>query len=1180
VIHGSKKNPKGSAASEKSASKIELSEKTIDSLKKKLEEFKEKHPNNTTVTLNDLKAVYRRGSGAYSKCHRPTITGGVPNSRAAWSFARVNKFLEKAAGHKVKKAYVQDDDLLKYEDGGLIAPNGKPSNLTPEQYKLVRTPEFKAWFGDWENDPENASKVIDDNGEPLVCYHRTDKKFTIFDKEKLGQTSGWATAYFGFYFSNKNERGSYGKKIIKCFLSIKNPYFIETETYSDFDYEYKKFAPSNFKNNDGVFIQVQRLVFDEKADKHFVAFEPEQIKLADGSNTTFDVGNPDIRYEQGGHLRVIGNKFKKKLKIKNLSNPIFRYEEYGITSDDGTVTWYDSNSFTIWIYDDNKAEEKLKSGEYDYFIAPTYVGDDVGAIWNEKEYLNKFKGTKHLVGYIEGKKNTSYENRDKILGVTIGVMTVRPDKRRLGINSLMIKYIRDKFDLQQEQIDFYLPTNEGQSFIRSKKYSQGGLIAPNGNNSNLNTEQYALVRTPEFKAWFGDWENDPKNASKVVDENGEPLVVYHGTGSNFSVFHQNKLIWTTPDVSYINKMKGAIGQKILSLFGNSRKILDLTEIGYKGIDKENLNKVLQTKGIFIEELIATPISFKRPYAFFANGIDGYSISRKIFDYGYDAIYMYVTQEDKAFAFLFNDQIKLADGSNTTFDTGNPDIRYEYGGKTFNDKELLAKWKRGESIGFTGEAHLKAKGLIPRADGSKRKSEKYAEGGTIDEHIKCVNCGWEWETSESDEHDKYVCHKCGFDNTLYYGDIMSKLKKPMSLADIAAKHNMDEFDVELALQKGIVHEMEHTDYEPLAEVIALHHLTERPDYYVKLEEMMPEPAEEPLIALPDSYANESSLRKILNGQGYELMAKPSEDVIEQVIAEEVIEPNPQVNETEQFKEPLSDKYTLWVIGYAERGAGWSFSDLEQAVQYAKNMGVLSNELKNKNRYDIRDSITGQLLMNKSGIKDILSGKKTVQDFVKKFEDGGEVMEFEIENYIAREREEADAILMSHQTKIAKVMICKTKIEVAKKRENEATSGIEKNAWQEMINIWEECFDDVKNNFCIKYDDDYFEEQYKEGGQPSCGCGGFKTVLAKGGLAYGNSHDKGGIPAVVRSTGQKIEFEGGEAVVNKKSMAMGKEVEFEGKRMTPCEVVSKINQMGGGVKFKCEDVEPIIASDGSF
>ena len=42
----------------------------------------------------------------------------------------------------------------------LLAPNGKPSNLNPIQYKLVRTKAFKDWFGDWENDPANASKVI------------------------------------------------------------------------------------------------------------------------------------------------------------------------------------------------------------------------------------------------------------------------------------------------------------------------------------------------------------------------------------------------------------------------------------------------------------------------------------------------------------------------------------------------------------------------------------------------------------------------------------------------------------------------------------------------------------------------------------------------------------------------------------------------------------------------------------------------------------------------------------------------------------------------------------------------------------------------------------------------------------------------------------------------------------
>ena len=71
----------------------------------------------------------------------------------------------------------------------LLAPNGKPSNLTPEQYRLVRTPAFKAWFGDWEKSPKKASKVVDENGEPLVVWHYSDKKFNRFKMLILYNTS-------------------------------------------------------------------------------------------------------------------------------------------------------------------------------------------------------------------------------------------------------------------------------------------------------------------------------------------------------------------------------------------------------------------------------------------------------------------------------------------------------------------------------------------------------------------------------------------------------------------------------------------------------------------------------------------------------------------------------------------------------------------------------------------------------------------------------------------------------------------------------------------------------------------------------------------------------------------------------------------------------------------------------
>ena len=66
----------------------------------------------------------------------------------------------------------------------------------------------------------------------------------------------------------------------------------------------------------------------------------------------------------------------------------------------------------------------------------------------------------------------------------------------------------------------------------------GWMKAPNGRPTNLTERQWVQVRTPAFRAWFGDWEGDPANASKVVDENGEPLVVYHGTETGgFSAFN-------------------------------------------------------------------------------------------------------------------------------------------------------------------------------------------------------------------------------------------------------------------------------------------------------------------------------------------------------------------------------------------------------------------------------------------------------------------------------------------------------------------------------------------------------------------------------------------------------------------------------------------------------------------
>ena len=84
-------------------------------------------------------------------------------------------------------------------------------------------------------------------------------------------------------------------------------------------------------------------------------------------------------------------------------------------------------------------------------------------------------------------------------------------------------------------------SEEGRRQFREVERAYGGREAYEQAKADGKTKltygQWVQVRTPAFLEWFGDWMNDPANASKVVDpETGEPLVVYHGTKGDFDVF--------------------------------------------------------------------------------------------------------------------------------------------------------------------------------------------------------------------------------------------------------------------------------------------------------------------------------------------------------------------------------------------------------------------------------------------------------------------------------------------------------------------------------------------------------------------------------------------------------------------------------------------------------------------
>jgi hypothetical protein len=220
---------------------------------------------------------------------------------------------------------------IRFAEGGtmknqLLAPNGKPSNLTPEQWKLVRTPQFKAWFGFWENEPENASKVVDENGEPLVVYHGTNSEFFYFDKNSESNTHGTSQGFQGFFFTkSKGRSGDYALSkedlkggnaiVISAFLSLKNPNIKDAKNQSWVNVYPEQIDDSFDNGNDGVITYnildgaTSYSYWNNNPDDNYIVFHPNQIKLADGTNTTFDGSNPDIRFAEGGEVN--SNSFMK-----------------------------------------------------------------------------------------------------------------------------------------------------------------------------------------------------------------------------------------------------------------------------------------------------------------------------------------------------------------------------------------------------------------------------------------------------------------------------------------------------------------------------------------------------------------------------------------------------------------------------------------------------------------------------------------------------------------------------------------------------------------------------------------------------------------------------------------------------------------------------------------------------
>ncbi|HHF4046012.1 hypothetical protein MY948_04310 [Haemophilus influenzae] len=313
----------------------------------------------------------------------------------------VAKIKESAVGELNENGDVRfsrNEELTK-EHYNQAKGNGE-TELTFHQWKQVRSPEFKAWFGDWENDPENSSKVVNERtGEPLVAYHGTGSEFNVFDKNKAGAGNDKGLRGKGFYFSpNRTTSESYGEKIIGAYVSLKNPFrpsdFTSAEEVAEHlinklsEQGYEDYTVDPFIFNVGNSFSVRSqyagafssILKDAGYDgilypnrQEIVAFNSNQIKSATDNTGAFSKENDDIRFSRKNnseyqrdlivthnisadgimHANKMGGLPLASVAVAKQSNPLTNF---------GEVTLIGSRDYVDSIVETIPVKEKIWNG--------------------------------------------------------------------------------------------------------------------------------------------------------------------------------------------------------------------------------------------------------------------------------------------------------------------------------------------------------------------------------------------------------------------------------------------------------------------------------------------------------------------------------------------------------------------------------------------------------------------------------------------------------------------------------------------------------------------------------------------------------------------------------------------------------------------------------------------------
>ena len=314
-------------------------------------------PQNSVINKTEMNGKYG-WFNAQSQYNLPEYYSGYSFKNKSWfdkynekrksanDFYGIRKELAPKYDESDIRFRVVDQDAIKEEEDAIIAkakangtymktPNGNPTKLSPKQWVQVRTKAFKDWFGDWENDPENASQVVE-NGEPLVVFHGTNADFNIFEKSDI--TNG------GYWFSNNPiVATSYQDNLlnintfddlIKLFNKLGINYDIDTIEKYDVDRteEYKKEAESIREKYKDAFKNSNKNRRQDIAERNKLLKELD-LKYAKNKRVVREISYRSLNYDGSTTVlneEMIPDAFKSGNILKDLITNLTQNNYYDI----------------------------------------------------------------------------------------------------------------------------------------------------------------------------------------------------------------------------------------------------------------------------------------------------------------------------------------------------------------------------------------------------------------------------------------------------------------------------------------------------------------------------------------------------------------------------------------------------------------------------------------------------------------------------------------------------------------------------------------------------------------------------------------------------------------------------------------------------------------------------------